>query len=60
MRVIHKGYAAMTYGKSNLTVSDREGKIIYSTSERNEAMCTENGLRELIEVLIRKEKKNGN
>ena len=53
MRVIHKGYAAMTYGKSNLTVSDREGKIIYETDQRNEAMCTENGLRELIEVLIK-------
>ena len=60
MRVIHKGYAAMTYGESNLTVSDREGKIIYETDKRNEAMCTENGLRELIEVLIRKEKGNGN
>lgn len=60
MRVIHKGYAAMTYGKSNLTVSDREGRVVYQTSDRNEAMCTENGLRELIEVLIRKEKKNGN
>lgn len=56
MRVIHKGYAATTYGESNLTVSDKEGKIIYETKERNEAICTENGLRELIEVLIRESK----
>lgn len=54
MRVVHKGYAATTYGERNLTVSDRDGRIIYETRERNEAMCTENGLRELIEVLIRK------
>lgn len=53
MRVIHKGYAATTYGKSHLTVSDKEGKVVYQTSERNEAMCTENGLRQLIEVLIK-------
>ena len=53
MRVIHKGYAAMTYGKSHLTVSDRDGKIVYETDQRNEALCSENGLRELIEVLIK-------
>ena len=57
MRVIHKGYAATTYGERNLTVSDKEGKVVYQTSERNEAMCTENGLRELIEVLIKENKK---
>ena len=62
MRVIHKGYAATTYGKSHLTVSNPEGKVIYETDQRdkvwNSAVETENGLRELIEVLIRKEKAN--
>lgn len=57
MRVIHKGYAATTYGKSNLTVSNPEGRVIYQTDKRNElfssAVETENGLKELIEVLIK-------
>ena len=57
MRVIHKGYAATTYGKTNLTVSNPEGRVIYQTDKRDQlfssAVETENGLKELIEVLIK-------
>ena len=61
MRVIHKGYAATTYGKTHLTVSNPEGRVIYQTDKRdrifNGAIETENGLRELIEVLIKNDKR---
>lgn len=60
MRVIHKGYAVTTYGVNHLTVSNPEGKVIYQTDRRDKLgiLETENGLRELIEVLIRDAKRN--
>lgn len=48
MRVIHKGYAATTYGKSSLSVSDSDGKVVYHTDCRNDEKCTEEDLKTLI------------
>lgn len=57
MRVIHKGYATTTYGKGNLTISDHTGRVVYQTDKRDQlfgsAAETENGLKTLIEVLIK-------
>ena len=60
MRVIHKGCAATTYGKSSLSVTDRDGKEIFHTDSRDEALCvTENGLKEIIESVIQMRKEHG-
>ena len=52
MRVVHKGYAATTYGKNHLTVSDRSGHVVYEDSSRNADSYTEIELKLLIEAII--------
>ena len=52
MRVVHKGYAATTYGKNHLTVSDRSGRVIYEDSSRDVNSYTEIELKLLIEAII--------
>ena len=34
MRIIHNGYALTAYGASNMTISDREGRVVYETDKR--------------------------
>lgn len=58
MRVIHKGYAATTYGKNCLTISDPEGKIIYEDKNRDSNSYTEMELRAIIEVKIKDGKRS--
>lgn len=48
-KVSHMGYTATVYGRSNLTVRDHEGNVLYHTVNRDENMCTEEGLKRLIE-----------
>ncbi len=50
MRVIHRGYAATTYGEDHLTVSDRSGKIVYE--DHSSKTYTEIELKLLIEAII--------
>lgn len=51
MRIVHKGYAATTYGKNNMTVSDREGRVIYEDRSREADSYTEMELKLLIEAI---------
>lgn len=51
MRIVHKGYAATTYGKNVLTVSDRDGRVIYEDRSREADSYTEMELKLLIEAM---------
>lgn len=53
MRVIYNGYAATTYGKSSLSVTDNEGREVFHTDERDRYLvtCNEQGLRNFIKAV---------
>lgn len=53
MRVIYNGYAATTYGKASLSVTDREGREIYHTDNRNDELCDEKGLKDIIKIALK-------
>lgn len=54
MRLIYKGYAVTTYGKSSLSVTDRDGKEIFHTDERD--VNTEDELRAYLKEFLRNER----
>lgn len=56
MRVIHKRWAAQIYG-NKLSISDADGKVIYEGSRPEDALCTEERLREIIEIKQKEAKK---
>ena len=49
MRVVHKKWAIQIFG-NRMTISDSEGKVVYEGTKPEEALCTTERLRELIEV----------
>lgn len=51
MRMIYKGYAITTYGKSKLSVTDKEGREVYHTDNRGE--CEMSDYEKMIDNLIR-------
>lgn len=57
MRIVHKKWAIQIFGE-RMTISDRNGKVVYEGKKPDEALCTEERLREIIEIK-QKEIKNG-
>ena len=57
MRIVHKHWAIQIFGE-RMTISDADGKVVYEGAKSVEALCTEERLRELIEIKQR-ETKNG-
>ncbi len=57
MRIVHKHWAIQIFGE-RMTISDADGKVVYEGAKPVEALCTEERLRELIEIKQR-ETKNG-
>ena len=55
MRMVYKGYAVTSYGKSSLSVTDREGREVYHTDNRGE--CDIEDYKEMVDNLIKKEAK---
>ena len=55
MRIIYRGYAVTTYGQTRLSVTDREGKEIFTNSDKNSIIKaeTESGLREFLKSFIK-------
>lgn len=49
MRVVHKKWAIQIFG-NRMTISDSEGKVVYEGTKPEDALCTTERLRELIEV----------
>lgn len=56
MRVIHKKWAIQIFGE-RMTISNEEGKVVYEGAKPEEALCTTERLKQLIEVK-QKEKKS--
>ncbi len=56
MRVVHKKWAIQIFGE-RMTISDADGKVIYEGEKPEEALCTEERLRELIETKQREGKR---
>ena len=61
MRVVYNGCAIMTYGKNNLSISDKEGRILFTTTDRYSIIKseTENDLKHFLKQYL-KDNKNGN
>lgn len=57
MRIVHKKWAIQIFGE-RMTISDHNGKVVYEGKKPDEALCTEERLREIIEIK-QKEIKNG-
>lgn len=55
MRVVHKKWAIQIFG-NRMTISNEEGKVVYEGVKPEEALCTVERLKELIEV---KQKETG-
>jgi hypothetical protein len=55
MRIVHKRWALQIYG-DRMSISDSEGKVIYEGHKPEDALCTEERLREIIEI---KQKERG-
>jgi hypothetical protein len=55
MRIVHKRWALQIYG-DKMSISDSEGKVIYEGHKPEDALCTEERLREIIEI---KQKERG-
>lgn len=55
MRVIYRGYAVTTYGQTRLSVSDKEGKEIFTSNDKNSIIKaeTDSGLREFLKSFIK-------
>ena len=51
MRLIYKGCAITTYGKGSMSISDREGKQVFQTSERT--VETEDEVRAFLKTYIK-------
>ena len=49
MSVELNGWVATVYGYSSLSVRNPKGEIVYHTVDRDENLCTEEGLKRLIE-----------
>ena len=49
MRVVHKKWAIQIFG-NRMTISDDRGKVVYEGEKPEEALCTEERLKQLIEV----------
>ena len=49
MRVVHKKWAIQIFGE-RMTISDEEGRVVYEGNKPEEALCTEERLKQLIEV----------
>lgn len=54
MRVIYKNYAATTYGKSFLSVSDPDGRIIHQTDDRPAKIMSDKDLLKYLKELVKK------
>ena len=50
MRVVHKKWAIQIFG-DRMTVSNEEGKVVYEGVKPDVALCTDERLREIIEVM---------
>lgn len=57
MRVVHKKWAIQIFGE-RMTISDNRGKVVFEGAKPEVALCTEERLREIIEIKQR-ELKNG-
>lgn len=55
MRIVHKKWAIQIFGE-RMTISDADGKVIYEGEKPNDALCTEERLREIIEMKQREAK----
>lgn len=56
MRIVHKNWAIQIFG-DRMTISNSEGKVVFEGKKPEDALCTEERLRQLIEV-IQREKTN--
>jgi len=49
MRIVHKKWAIQIFGE-RMTISNEEGKVVYEGKKPEDALCTDERLRELIEI----------
>ena len=49
MRVVHKKWAIQIFG-NRMTISNEEGKVVFEGAKPEDALCTVERLKELIEV----------
>lgn len=49
MRVVHKKWAIQIFG-DRMTISNEEGKVVFEGTKPEDALCTVERLKELIEV----------
>ena len=49
MRVVHKKWAIQIFG-DRMTISNEEGKVVFEGAKPEDALCTVERLKELIEV----------
>jgi hypothetical protein len=56
MRIVHKRWAVQIFG-GRMTISDENGKVVFEGEKPDESLCTEERLREIIEIK-QKELKN--
>lgn len=57
MRIVHKKWAIQIFG-NRMSISDESGQVIYEGDKPDDSLCTEERLREIIEIK-QKERKNG-
>lgn len=51
MRVIYKGCAATTYGKESLSITDKDGKEVFHTNNRE--VNTEEELKAFLKTFVK-------
>lgn len=56
MRIVHKHWAIQIFG-DRMTVSNEDGKVIFEGKKPEDSLCTEERLREIIEMM---QKERGN
>lgn len=56
MRIVHKKWAIQIFGE-RMTISDEDGRVVFEGEKPEDCLCTEERLREIIEIK-QKELKN--